>query len=170
MRLVEHAKENLLEGKDFMNNRSLHRSFDAAILIRLQGRIWLSDFLKFMKVEERGPKFGGSTIIMIGGGDETYKEYDCVNYELSIKDLGKIDIVSLGGDILLSEDTLSYTATYILNVLLVQGRREVLLGGEKDELVKVVKSLRGLINEDHDRYGQISLYAVPSPALPQEVE
>ncbi len=170
-RLVEHAKKDLLEGEEFMKNQSLHRSFDAIILIGPQGRIRLSDFFKFLKIEKRGPRFGGSTIIMVGGGEDIYKEYDCIGYELPIKCWDGVDVISLGGDILLSEGIFRYTVTYILKILSVQERREVVLSGREDELVKVVKSLRGLINEDHDRYGQISLYAVPSPALPQkEVE
>ncbi len=167
-RLVEHAQHDLLEGEDYLYNPSLRRSFfDAVVLVGSQGWPRLSLALECLKIEERGLKFSSAALIILGGGDDVHTEYDRVCYGLSNKGT-KVDVFLVGGDILFSEDGLpNYAAIYILNILLVQGRREVALSGEKDGLTKVVKSLRDLIIGDHDRYGQIHLYAVP---LPQEVE
>ena len=167
-RLIEHAQHDLLEGEDYLDNPSLRRSFfDAAILVGPQGWPRLSLALECLKIEERGLRFGSAALIILGGGDDVHTEYDRVCYGLSNKGT-KVDTFLVGGDILFSEDALlNYAATYILNILLVQGRREVALSGEKGSLLKVVIFLRDLIIKDHDRYGQIHLYAVP---LPQEVE
>jgi len=133
--------------------------FDAVVLVGAQGWPRLELALKYL-MKERGPK----TLIVFGRGDDAYTEYDRLGY-VPLKER-KVDVISFGGDILLSEGMLPCITTCILNLLLVQGRRNVLLGGE-DGLVRVMESLRDSISKDYDRYGRICLYTVP---LPQEVE
>jgi len=136
-------------------------SSDAVVLVGPQGWPRLSLALNYL-MKERGPK----TLIIFGSGDDVCTEYDRVSY-LPLKKRKGVDVILLGGDVLFSENMLPCATACILNILLAQGRRNVLLSGEKDGLTKVVKSLRDLIIGDHDRYGQINMYAAP---LPQEVE
>ncbi len=163
-RLVEHAQHDLLEGEDYLDNPSLRQQFDAAILVGSQGWPRMSSVLKCLKIEEN------STLIIVGGKGDACTECDRLNYAPPNKNMAKLSMFLLlrGDSSLVNDKMLICTAACILNILLMWGRQEVVLSGEKDNLLKVVKCLRYLVLEDHDRYGRMNFYAVP--LLPQEVE
>jgi len=160
-RLVEHTQHDLLERENYLNTL-LYRSFDAAILVGSHDWSRLTPVLRCLKIGG-----DGSSLIIAGSGDGIFTGYDRISHLSDSDIMTKVDVFLVGGDTSLSEGMLCHTATFILGILLEQKREKVVLSGEKDNLLKVVMFLRDLIIKDHDRYGQIHLYAVP---LPQEVE